>query len=51
MKINRQWFKVESAVVAGWAGVALIWWGSNWKVALGFVLALSMHTWLLNRKH
>ena len=36
----------EAVIAIGYASIILIWWGSNWKVALGASLALCAHTYL-----
>jgi len=40
----------EAIIAIGYASIILIWWGSNWKVALGVFLALCVHTYLTNNE-
>jgi hypothetical protein len=37
-------FKQELVCTAGWLGFLIIWWGSNWKVAIGSLLVIAAQT-------
>lgn len=48
MSAKRPWTRKrlynELCVWLGYAGIAVVWWGSNWKVALGVFLAMGAHS-------